>query len=227
MSPASLLNTGLSMLSLDLPPLPSTILASILISWETPLLHMTSASACHLLVERRVLHHTKKLSSIHLTIGAIHPQQHQSRFKFLTGLPHHVVKWCRQDQILEHFTLSHGYCWTPTGVLLQSRRSPPGVHQELTRSPSGVHQELTRTPSRVHSESTRSPSGVHQELTRTPSRVRSESTRSPSRVHQKSIQSPPGVHPESIRSPPGVHPESTRSPSGVQLVFIWTPSTLQ
>jgi hypothetical protein len=162
---------------------------------------MTSASACHLLVERRVLHHTKKLSSIHLTIGAIHPQQHQSRFKFLTGLPHHVVKWCRQDQILEHFTLSHGYCWTPTGVLLRSRRSPPGVHQELTRRPSGVHQELTRSPSGVHQELTRSPSGVHQ-----------DSIQSPLGVHQESIQSPSRVHSESIRSPTGVYMDSVNTP---------------
>ena len=49
------------------------------------------------------------------------------------------------QQIFEHFTLSHGYCWTPVGVLLQSIRSPRGVQQEFTRSASGVHQECIRS----------------------------------------------------------------------------------
>jgi hypothetical protein len=61
--------------------------------------------------------------------------------------------------MLEHFTLSHGYCKTPGGVLLQSI----GVQLESNRSLPGVHQESNWSPSGVHEESNRSPTGVHQE----------------------------------------------------------------
>ena len=127
----------------------------------------------------------------------------------------------------EHFTLSHGYCWTPVGVLQQSIRSPPGVQLDFTRSPTGLHQESNRSPPGVHQECTRSSLGVQPESTRSSPGVQPESNWSASVVQLECIRSPAGVQQEFTRSTDLLMRDlGLKSPKQNALTAVWTCITI-